>query len=314
MASGLAALLDDVAAIAKLAAASLDDVTSAAGKAGSKAVGVVVDDAAVTPAYAMGFSPQRELPIVWKIALGSLRNKFLFLLPGALLLSAFAPWAVTPILMLGGAYLCFEATEKIIEAVMKSSGGEHSKPQVEELAQSSAEIEARKVAGAIRTDLILSGEIMAIALATVADRPIAIQAGALALVGLVLTAGVYGVVGLIVKMDDIGVNLARRDSALAQGTGRGLVKSMPHVMQTLSVVGTAAMLWVGGGIIVHGLEHFHLETVPHLIETLSSKAHRAPVLGTVAAWLTFAASAAVVGLIVGGVIVAILHLLPGRKH
>jgi predicted DNA repair protein MutK len=130
----------------------------------------------------------------------------------------------------------------------------------------------------------------------------------------VLTAGVYGVVGLIVNMDDIGVNLARRDSALAQGTGRGLVKSMPHVMQTLSVVGTAAMLWVGGGIIVHGLEHFHLETVPHLIETLSSKAHRAPVLGTVAAWLTFAASAAVVGLIVGGVIVAILHLLPGRKH
>src|SRR5689334_15131134 len=156
MASGLAALLDDVAAIAKLAAASLDDVTAAAGKAGSKAVGVVVDDAAVTPGYAVGFSPERELPIVWKIALGSLRNKFLFLLPGALLLSAFAAWAVTPILMVGGAYLCFEATEKIIEAFAKTSGQMDDEPHIEELALSSAEIEAEKVAGAIRTDLILS--------------------------------------------------------------------------------------------------------------------------------------------------------------
>ncbi len=268
MASGLAALLDDVAAIAKLAAASLDDVTAAAGKAGSKAIGVVVDDAAVTPGYAMGFTPERELPIVWKIALGSLRNKFLFLLPGALLLSAFAPWAVTPILMLGGAYLCFEATEKIIEAISKSAGDEDETPHVEELAQSSAEIEAQKVAGAIRTDLILSGEIMAIALATVADRPFAIQAGALVVVSLALTVAVYGVVGLIVKMDDVGVHLAKRGSALARGVGRGLVKSMPHLMQGLSVVGTAAMLWVGGGIIVHGLEHFHLTPVPHFIETL----------------------------------------------
>lgn len=314
MASGLAALLDDVAAIAKLAAASLDDVTAAAGKAGSKAIGVVVDDAAVTPGYAMGFTPERELPIVWKIALGSLRNKFLFLLPGALLLSAFAPWAVTPILMLGGAYLCFEAAEKIIEALFHATDGETDTPQVEQLAQSSAAIEAQKVAGAIRTDLILSGEIMAIALATVADRPLAIQAGALVVVSLALTAGVYGVVGLIVKMDDIGVHLAKRDSAVTRGFGRGLVKSMPHVMQTLSVVGTAAMLWVGGGIIVHGLEHFHLDTVPHFIETLSEKAHRTPVLGAIAAWLTFAAGSAVVGLIIGGAIVALLHLIPGRKH
>lgn len=314
MASGLAALLDDVAAIAKLAAASLDDVTAAAGKAGSKAVGVVVDDAAVTPGYAMGFTPERELPIVWKIALGSLRNKFLFLLPGALLLSAFAPWAVTPILMLGGAYLCFEAAEKIIEALMKSTDGKEVTPEVEQLAQSSAEMEAQKVAGAIRTDLILSGEIMAIALATVADRPIGIQAGALVVVSLAITVGVYGVVGLIVKMDDIGVHLAKANSAVASGFGRGLVKAMPHVMQTLTVVGTAAMLWVGGGIIVHGLEHFHLDTVPHFIETLSEKAHHAPVLGAVAAWFTFAASSAVVGFILGGAIVAVLHFMPGRKH
>src|SRR5690606_8316586 len=219
MASGLAALLDDVAAIAKLAAASLDDVTGAAGKAGSKAVGVVVDDAAVTPGYAMGFTPDRELPIIWKIALGSLRNKFVFLLPGAMLLSAFAPWAVTPLLMAGGAYLCFEAAEKIIEAI----GGRHAEAKVPELARSRAAMEKAKVAGAVRTDLILSAEIMAIALASVSDRPLPVQAGALAVVGLIITAGVYGVVALIVKMDDVGVHLAKSVGGVRRRIGRGLV-------------------------------------------------------------------------------------------
>ncbi|HEY6643267.1 DUF808 domain-containing protein [Povalibacter sp.] len=314
MASGLAALLDDVAAIAKLAAASLDDVTAAAGKAGSKAIGVVVDDAAVTPGYAMGFTPDRELPIVWKIALGSLRNKFLFLLPGALLLSAFASWAVTPILMLGGAYLCFEATEKIIEAVAKSAGKADAAPQVSQLALSSAALEAQKVSGAIRTDLILSGEIMAIALATVADRPLAIQAGALVIVSLGITAAVYGVVGLIVKMDDIGVHLARRDSTVTRTFGRGLVKSMPHLLQGLSVVGTAAMLWVGGGIIVHGLEHFDLTLVPHLIERLSAWVAHAPGVGAIAGWIAFAVCSAVLGIIIGGVIVALVHAVSKRRH
>jgi len=314
MASGLAALLDDVAAIAKLAAASLDDVTAAAGKAGSKAIGVVVDDAAVTPGYAMGFTPERELPIVWKIALGSLRNKFFFLLPGALLLSAFAPWAVTPLLMIGGAYLCFEATEKIVEAIAKASGKVDSSPHVEELALSSAEMEAKKISGAIRTDLILSGEIMAIALATVADRPLAIQAGALVVVSLGLTAAVYGVVGLIVKMDDIGVHLAARESSFASRFGRGLVKAMPVVMNTLSFVGTAAMLWVGGGIIVHGLEHFGINAVPHLIHDLSEVAEHVPVIGAATGWLTFAACAAAVGFLVGGVIAAIVHVFAKGKH
>jgi predicted DNA repair protein MutK len=314
MASGLAALLDDVAAIAKLAAASLDDVTAAAGKAGSKAIGVVVDDAAVTPGYAMGFTPERELPIVWKIALGSLRNKFLFLLPGALLLSAFAPWAVTPILMLGGAYLCFEATEKILEALAKMASKVDEAPPISQLALSSAQVEAQKVSGAIRTDLILSGEIMAIALATVADRPFAIQAGALVVVSFCLTVAVYGVVGLIVKMDDVGVHLAQRRSAFARSLGRALVKSMPHLMKGLTFIGTAAMLWVGGGIIVHGLEHFHLNTVPHFIEKLAQTAQHSPALGAVAGWLTFAASAAVVGFVVGGAIVAVVHLWPRRKH
>lgn len=314
MASGLAALLDDVAAIAKLAAASLDDVTAAAGKAGSKAIGVVVDDAAVTPGYAMGFTPERELPIVWKIALGSLRNKFLFLLPGALLLSAFAPWAVTPILMLGGAYLCFEATEKILEAIAKTTGKIDKAPHVEELALSSAEIEAQKVSGAIRTDLILSGEIMAISLASVADRPFAVQAGALVVVSFALTLAVYGVVGLIVKMDDVGVHLAARASTFANKIGRALVKSMPHLLKALSFIGTAAMLWVGGGIIVHGLEHFGLDAVPHFIESLSHFAERAPLFAAVAGWLTFAACAAALGFVIGGSIVAALHIVAKGKH
>jgi predicted DNA repair protein MutK len=309
MPSGLAALLDDIAGITKLAAASLDDVSGAAGKAGTKAVGVVVDDAAVTPGYAMGFTPDRELPIVWKIAVGSFRNKLLFLLPGALLLSAFAPWAVTPILMLGGAYLCFEATEKIIEAFSPHEAGE----EVEELALSSKDLEAEKVAGAIRTDLILSGEIMAIALADVADRPLAIQAGALALVGVLLTIAVYGVVGLIVKMDDIGLHLAQRRNAAVRGLGRGLVKAMPVTMEALTVIGTAAMLWVGGGIIVHGLEHFGLNTVPHLVEGASHWAAGVPGVGVVTGWMAMAAGSAVVGFTVGGVIVAAVHLIPRRK-
>ena len=310
MPSGLAALLDDIAGITKLAAASLDDVSAAAGKAGTKAVGVVVDDTAVTPGYAMGFTPDRELPIVWKIAVGSFRNKLLFLLPGALILSAFAPWAVTPILMCGGAYLCFEATEKIVEAVTHH---EVAGEEVEDLALSSAELEAQKVAGAIRTDLILSGEIMAIALAGVADKPLAIQAAALALIGVLLTVAVYGVVGLIVKMDDIGLHLAKGRNAALQGFGRGLVKAMPVTMEALTVIGTAAMLWVGGGIIVHGLEHFHLTPVPHWVEGASHWAGAVPGVGAVTGWLVMVACSAVVGLVVGGVIVGVLHLIPSKK-
>jgi uncharacterized protein len=310
MPSGLAALLDDIAGITKLAAASLDDVGAAAGKAGTKAVGVVVDDTAVTPGYAMGFTPDRELPIVWKIAVGSFRNKLLFLLPGALLLSAFAPWAVTPILMCGGAYLCFEATEKILEAFVHH---EVEGEEVEDLALNSAELEAQKVGGAIRTDLILSGEIMAIALADVADKPLAIQAAALAVIGVALTVAVYGVVGLIVKMDDIGLHLAQGRNAGLRTLGRGLVKAMPVTMEALTVIGTAAMLWVGGGILVHGLEHFHLTPVPHWAEAASHWAGQAPGVGAVTGWLATVACSAVVGLVIGGVIVGVLHLIPRKK-
>jgi predicted DNA repair protein MutK len=309
MASGLFALLDDVAAIAKLAAASLDDIGAAAGKAGSKAIGVVVDDAAVTPGYAMGFTPERELPIVWKIAVGSLRNKFLFLLPGALLLSAFAPWAVTPLLMVGGAYLCFEATEKVIEAF-----GHHDEViVVDELALSSEEMEAQKVGGAIRTDFILSAEIMAIALNEVADRSIALQAGALALVALGITLAVYGVVGFLVKMDDVGLHLAERRRASVQAVGRALVGAMPVIMGGLSKVGTAAMLWVGGGILVHGLAHFGLDELEHLIEIPAHAAAGVPLLGPALGWLVTVVASAMVALIVGGVIAAVMHLLPKRQ-
>ena len=308
MASGLAALLDDVAAIAKVAAASLDDVAGAAGKAGAKAVGVVVDDTAVTPSYAVGFSPERELPIVWKIAMGSLRNKFLFLLPGALLLSAFAPWAVTPILMIGGAYLCYEAAEKIIEAFVTHEAVD----QPAEFAQSSAELEKEKVSGAIRTDMILSGEIMAISLASVADKPLAIQAASLALVGLLLTIAVYGVVGFIVKMDDIGLHLAKGGARGMRGLGRGLVKAMPPLLDGLTLVGTAAMLWVGGGIIVHGLEEFELTPVPHWVEAASHWAGAVPGIGALTGWLAFATGSAIVGLVVGGIVVGVLHFAPRR--
>jgi predicted DNA repair protein MutK len=309
MASGLVALLDDVAGIAKIAAASLDDVTAAAGKAGAKAVGVVVDDTAVTPGYAMGFTPDRELPIVLRIAIGSLRNKLLFLLPGALLLSAFAPWAVTPLLMLGGAYLCFEATEKIIEAF----SGHDESDEPEELALSGKDLENQKVSGAIRTDFILSAEIMAIALADVSDRPLAIQAGALLLVGVAITLVVYGVVGLIVKMDDIGLHMAKGKTRSGKALGRGLVKGMPVVMSWLTVVGTAAMLWVGGGIIVHGLEHFHFTPIPVWVEGASHWAGQVPAIGPVTGWLTFAVGSAVVGFVIGAIIAAVMHFLPKRK-
>ena len=305
MASGLVALLDDVAAIAKIAATSLADVTAAAGKAGSKAVGVVLDDTAVTPGYAVGFTPDRELPIVWKIALGSLRNKFFFLLPGALLLSAFAPWAVTPILMLGACYLCFEGAEKIVEALRHEDHAD----EVEELALSSAELEKEKVSGAIRTDLILSGEIMAIALADVADRPLAIQAAALAVVGVAITVGVYGVVALIVKMDDIGLHLAKHRARMLRGLGRGLVKGMPVTLTLLTQVGTAAMLWVGGGIIVHGLEDFGVTGLAHLVEAFSHWAATVPTVGAVTGWLATALASGIVGLALGAVIVGGLRVV-----
>ncbi|HEX8534790.1 MAG TPA: DUF808 domain-containing protein [Allosphingosinicella sp.] len=306
MPSGLVALLDDVAGITKLAAASLDDIGAAAGKAGTKAAGVVVDDAAVTPNYVTGFTPDRELPIIWKIAKGSLRNKLVFLLPAAMLLSAFAPWAITPLLMMGGAYLCFEATEKIMELVIGHDAHVADVP----VGTEPGELEQEKVSGAIRTDFILSAEIMAIALADVADRPLLIQGVVLAIVGILITVAVYGAVGLIVKMDDIGLHLAQRRGAPVQALGRGLVIAMPILMKALGFIGTAAMLWVGGGIVVHGLHEYHLTPIPDLLHHAAEGAgHAAQPIGGFVSWLVAAAGSAVVGLVVGGAVILLLKLI-----
>jgi uncharacterized protein len=293
MASGLAALLDDIAVIAKVAAASLDDVALAAGKAGAKAAGVVIDDTAVTPQYVTGFTPDRELPIIWKIAKGSLKNKMFFILPAALLLSAFLPWAISPILMIGGAYLCFEGAEKVLEK-LKDATDDDEETLAEEVAElSAADHEANMVGGAIRTDFILSAEIMAIALAEVANQSIWLQAGSLIFVAIAITIAVYGVVGLIVKMDDIGLNLAKRNSGTSQAIGRALVRGMPKLLAALSVIGTAAMLWVGGQIILHGL-HIHPGTMIGL--------H-----GGVTGWVADATLCGVFGLVLGSVIAWVHH-------
>ncbi|WP_242124617.1 DUF808 domain-containing protein [Sphingobium sp. Sx8-8] len=309
MPSGLIALLDDVAGIAKLTASSLDDVAAAAGRAGSKAAGVVIDDTAVTPRYVMGLTPDRELPIIWKIAKGSLRNKLLFLLPAALALSAFAPWLLPPLLMLGGAFLCYEAVEKLLEAIQ----GGHDVAEDALTTHSSRELEDQKVSGAIRTDFILSGEIMAIALGTVASEPIWEQAIILVVVAILITAGVYGVVGFIVKMDDIGLHLAERSSAGVRSIGRAMVKAMPVLMAILGVVGTAAMLWVGGGLIVHGLHEFHWDAIPGTIHHLAEGAALAlPAVAPVVDWVVNAVGSGMVGLVVGAIVVAVLHLF--KKH
>ena len=308
MPSGLIALLDDVATIAKLAAASVDDVGLAVGKAGSKAAGVVIDDTAVTPRYVTGLAPERELPIIGKIAWGSLKNKLLILLPAALLLAAFLPILIIPLLMIGGTYLAFEATEKIIEAI---AGDHHHEDQVIEALDDPVELEKLQVAGAIRTDFILSAEIMAIALAELEGNGFWMQAAALAAVGVVITAAVYGVVGLIVKLDDIGLHMVERKSRTAQMVGRALVFGVPHLLKALSIIGTAAMLWVGGGILLHGLEELHvLEAVPHAIHDM---AHGLSAGSAVLEWVLNAIGAAIAGAIVAAPIVGVVHLLHKRE-
>jgi uncharacterized protein len=259
--SGLLALLDDVAAIAKVAAASVDDIAAAAAKAGTKAAGVVIDDAAVTPKYVHGFQADRELPIIWRIALGSLKNKLVVLLPGLLALDAFAPWAITPLLMLGGAYLCFEGAEKLVH--MFAPHADHE-IEADFDTRDPARLEEEKVAGAIKTDFILSAEIMTIALATIESPSFWMQAITLAVVGTFITVAVYGAVALIVKMDDLGLHMAATGhTSGSRALGRGLVRAMPRLMAVLSTVGTAAMLWVGGNIVIHGLDVTQLWAWPY---------------------------------------------------
>jgi predicted DNA repair protein MutK len=306
MPSGLIALLDDVATIAKLAASSIDDVGLAAGKATAKATGVVVDDTAVTPRYVVGLAPERELPIIGKIALGSLRNKLLVLLPAALLLTAFAPFLITPLLMIGGSYLAFEATEKILEKLLQDR---HHEAALIDAIDDPRELERLQVSGAIRTDFILSAEIMAIALASLENLTLVTTAIALVVVSFAITAGVYGVVALIVKLDDIGLHMAGRRRPGARAIGDALVRFVPKLLTALSGIGTGAMLWVGGGILLHGLEVLHLfEALPHLVSELShSAAGASGAFGPIVEWAIHAIASAIVGLVIGGVIVAIVR-------
>jgi predicted DNA repair protein MutK len=302
---GLIALLDDVATIAKLAAASLDDVAGAAGKASTKAAGVVIDDTAVTPRYVTGLAPERELPIIGKIAWGSLRNKILFLLPLALLLTAFAPFLTTPLLMIGGAYLAFEATEKIVEILLGEH--EHEKQLVDAMADP-AELEKLQVKGAIRTDFILSAEIMAIALASLGHLTLITTAIALIVVALAVTAGVYGVVGLIVKLDDIGLHMAQRRARGTRAIGNALVRVVPKLLSGLATIGTAAMLWVGGGILLHGIEELHLGgPIPHLVHDAAHAAGEAAGGFGIVSWLVTALAGAATGIVIGGIIVVVVR-------
>jgi predicted DNA repair protein MutK len=307
---GLIALLDDIAAIAKVAAASLDDVMTQAAKAGAKAAGVVIDDTAVTPRYVVGFAANRELPIVWKIAVGSLRNKLLILLPAALALGYFLPSAITPLLMIGGAYLCYEGAEKVFEAIVPHSAHAHEK-EIGTVALDAQSVEDQKVASAIKTDFILSAEIMAIALAAIPDGSFLSKAITLAVVGIGITVAVYGAVALIVKADDAGVALARNEAAhafamLSRGLGRALVLGMPALLAGLSVLGTAAMVWVGGGIVVHGLAAYGFDAVEHIIHDVAVATARAvPFAAGAVEWIVSATGAGIVGLVLGGALIPV---------
>ncbi|WP_404405843.1 DUF808 domain-containing protein [Pelagibacterium halotolerans] len=306
MSVGLLALLDDVAAIAKVAAASLDDIAGQAMKAGAKAAGAVIDDAAVTPRYVHGFAPERELPIVGKIALGSIKNKLIFLLPAALILSLFLPWLINPLLMIGGAYLCYEGAEKVYATLFPHSAAHHE-AKVEPSAAHAEKLEAEKVAGAIKTDFILSAEIMTIALAAIPAGNIVNQALVLAVVAFGITGVVYGGVALIVKADDFGLYIAKNGrTAWGRALGRGIVKAMPGFMRTLSAVGTAAMIWVGGGILIHGLAGFGLHDPEHWIEDAAHAVQAAiPALGGILGWLSAATLSGVLGLVVGFILIPV---------
>ena len=308
MSAGLAALLDDIAALARAAAASTDDIAAATGRAGAKAAGVVIDDAAVTPQYVTGIEPKRELPMIWRIAKGSLVNKIVIILPIALLLSQFLPWLLTPILMLGGSYLCFEGMEKVWE---KISHALSDKTEEEKAAREAAVVDREPtdedslVKSAIFTDLILSAEIMVISLNEVADETLVRRAVILIIVALAITALVYGVVGLLVKMDDIGLAMAKNNDGAGGKLGMGLVKAMPVVLTVIGIVGTFAMLWVGGHIILVGVDelgwHAPYELVHHL-ETM--------VPAGFLAWLVNTICSLILGVIWGAILVAVAHVLP----
>jgi uncharacterized protein len=296
MSAGLFGLLDDVAVLARLAAAS--------GRATAKAAGVVIDDTAVTPQYVLGIAAERELPIIRRIAIGSLRNKLLLILPAAMLLSQFVPVLLTPILMVGATYLCYEAAEKIWGSIR---GHDAEAPPADE---------NDVVSGAVRTDLVLSAEIMVIALNEVAGEAFLPRLIILVVVALVLTVVVYGVVAVVVKMDDVGLRLTETASATGRAVGRVLVAGMPTLLSTLSAVGTVAMLWVGGHILLSGSDRLGWRTPDGLAHHLEDRVrHAAEPVGGVAAWLVDTGISAVIGLVVGAAAFTLIRLLPfGRRN
>lgn len=295
MAGGLLALLDDVALIAKTAASSMDDVAGMTAKTSTKAAGVVIDDAAVTPQYVTGVSPARELPMIWKITKGSLRNKLIIILPIALLLNAFAPWALVPILMVGGTYLCFEGAEKIADKLLHDES-----EQQDQAVNRDEQGEDALVKSAVRTDLILSAEIMIISLDEVADQPLLMEFMVLVAVAIFITIAVYGAVALLVKVDDIGLGMIERDNA--PGIGRALVNGMPIVLKIIGIVGTVAMLWVGGHLIIRGLHEVFGWHWPHDVLAQLSEAVGGGALG----WLVDTAGSALVGLLVGFAVLGVV--------
>ncbi len=303
--SGLLALLDDVAAIAKVAAGSIDDIAAGAARAGGKTAGVIIDDAAVTPKYVEGLAPARELPIIWRIARGSVFNKLVILLPLAIMLMSFAPWAITPLLMLGGCYLCFEGAEKVFHGLFPHAD---SHVEADLSVRDPAHLEEQKVRGAIKTDFILSAEIMTIALSAIEAPDVWIQAATLAVVALAVTAAIYGTVGVIVKMDDIGLYLAREaHGRIGRALGRGLVMFMPVLLDILSVVGTAAMLWVGGSILLHGFHEYQIDQPGHVIETLAEAVAQAlPQVGAAARWAVTALLDGIFGLVLGLILIPLV--------
>ncbi len=300
MPSGLLALLDDIGALVKVSAASLDDVPTQVAKTTGKVSGIVIDDTAVTPKYVVGLDPKRELAIIFQIAKKSLLNKIVFLSPAALLLGFFAPWAIQPILMLGGAYLCFEGYEKVHSMFSKHEEAHADQPEPVKVI-TPEELEKERIASAVRTDIILSAEIMAIAYSQVADQPLVTQIVVLLAVAVFITAAVYGFVGLIVKADDFGVHLAQENhSPQVRRLGRGIVKFMPHFLKILGYVGTAAMLWVGFEIITHGIPFLH-----HLVENLEHSLASVPFL----AWLIKAIACGIGGLVLGFIIEKLVVLI-----
>lgn len=302
--SGLLALLDDVATLMKLAASQLDDVAGHAAKAGSKTAALVIDDGAVTPKYVHGLPAAREVPIVMRIARGSLFNKVVILLPGALLLSAFVPWLLTPLLMLGGAYLCFEGAEKIWHKVAHRSEHEAKKPTTLD----AAHLEEKRVKGAIKTDFILSAEITAMALSVVEAEGLVTQGAVLLVVAFGITALVYGAVALLVKGDDFGLRLSQTGGSPAvRSLGRALVKGMPKVMAVLAVVGTGAMLWVGGNIILHGFEVLGFAAPYEWVHDVAHSASEAvPVAHGFTEWFVTASLDGIFGLALGLVLIPVV--------